>query len=55
MAGGPGSMVMRSSATRAITLGTSNTGWGTMVAPLTRQARIPAFSPKAWKNGLMMR
>ena len=46
---------MRSSSTRRITLGTSNTGWGTIVAPVMRQARMPAFSPKQWKNGLTMR
>ena len=55
MAGGPGSIVMRSSSTRRITAGTSNTGWGTIVAPFKRQARMPAFSPNAWKNGLTMR
>ena len=55
MAGGPGSIVMRSSGTRSITVGTSKTGWGRIVAPLKREARIPAFSPKAWKKGLMIR
>ncbi len=55
MAGGPGSIVMRSSATRRITDGTSNTGCGTIVAPLMSAARMPAFNPKAWKKGLMMR
>ena len=55
MAGGPGSMVIFSSSTRRMTAGTSNTAWGMMVAPLMRQARMPAFSPNEWKNGLMMR
>ena len=55
MAGGPGNIEMRSSATRAITAGTSNTGWGTNVAPVRRQATIPALSPKAWKKGLTTR
>ena len=40
--------------TRRITDGTSKTGWGMIVAPRNRQARIPALSPKAWKNGLTM-
>jgi hypothetical protein len=55
MAGGPGSIVTRSSATRRITLGTSKTGWGMIVAPFSRQARMPALSPKAWKKGLTIR
>ena len=41
--------------TRSITAGTSKTGWGRIVAPLISEARIPALSPKAWKNGLTMR
>ncbi len=55
MAGGPGSIEIRSSGTRAITEGRSNTGWGTMVEPVMRQARMPALSPNEWKNGLTMR
>ena len=55
IAGGPGSMLMRSSTTRRITAGTSNTGCGTIVAPFSTHARIPALSPNAWKNGLIMR
>ena len=49
--GGPGSIVMRSSATRRMTLGTSNTGWGWMVAPVRTHASTPDFSPAVWKNG----
>ena len=55
MAGGPGSIVMRSSATRRMTEGTSKIGCGTSVAPFNKQARMPAFNPKEWKNGLMTR
>ena len=55
MAGGPGSTDTRSARTRAITEGTSNTGWGIIVAPVIRQARIPALRPKEWKNGLTIR
>jgi hypothetical protein len=47
--------VIRSSSTRRITLGTSNVGWGTIVAPFTRQARMPALSPNVWKKGLITR
>ena len=38
-----------------MTLGTSNTGWGTIVAPVITQARIPALSPNVWKNGFTIR
>ncbi len=31
------------------------TDTGTIVAPFSRQTRIPALYPKVWKNGLMMR
>ena len=55
MAGGPGSMVIDSSSTRCITWVTSNTGWGTIVAPTMRLARMPAFNPNEWKNGLTTR
>ena len=55
MAGGPGSIEIRSCGTRAITDGTSKTRWGTIVAPVIRQARMPALRPKEWKNGLMIR
>ena len=55
MAGGPGSIVIFSSTTRRITDGTSNTGCGTIVAPLSSAARMPAFKPNAWKNGLTIR
>ena len=55
IAGGPGSMLIRSSTTRRITAGTSNTGCGTIVAPFKMHARIPAFNPNAWKNGFTMR
>ena len=55
MAGGPGSTEIRSAGTRRITDGTSNTGWGIIVAPVIRQARIPALRPKEWKNGLTIR
>ena len=55
MAGGPGSTDTRSVGMRAITEGTSNTGWGIIVAPVIRQARIPALRPKEWKNGLTIR
>ena len=48
-------MVMRSSPIRRITAGTSKTGWGTSVTPLMRQARMPAFRPKAWKKGFTTR
>ena len=44
-----------SSWTRFITGGTSNTAWGMIVAPFRKQARMPALSPKEWKNGLTMR
>ena len=47
--GAPGRTVTCSSATRARTVSTSNTGWGSIVAPLATQARIPAFRPNMWK------
>ena len=53
--GGPGSTEMRSLATWASTGGTSNTGSGTMVAPLMKQATMPALYPNVWKNGLTTR
>ena len=46
---------MRSAATWASTAGTSNTGSGTIVAPLMKQAMIPALYPKVWKNGFTTR
>ena len=55
IAGGPGSMVTCSSITRRMTAGTSNTGCGRIVAPLMNDARMPAFNPNAWKNGLMIK
>ena len=55
MAGGPGSTDTRSAPMRAITDGTSNTGCGIIVAPVIKQARMPALRPKEWKNGLTIR
>ncbi len=49
--GGPGSIVIRSAATRSITGTTSNTAWGTMVAPRRTQASTADFNPAVWKNG----
>ena len=49
--GGPGSIVMRSSATSAITVGTSNTACGMIVAPFSTHASTPDFNPAVWKNG----
>ena len=37
---------MRSSATRCITVSTSNTAWGTIVAPVRMQARMPGLQPE---------
>ncbi len=46
---------MRSLATRAITDGASNTGCGTMTAPVRKHASTPDFSPAVWKNGYAIR
>jgi hypothetical protein len=43
MVGGPGSTVIRSSSISAIARTGSKAGIGTMAAPLTRQARMPAL------------
>ncbi len=53
--GGPGSTDTASVAMRSSTASTSSTAWGSMVAPRNRHARIPALSPKEWKNGLTTR
>ncbi len=50
-AGGPGSMVMRSSRTRSASEATSNTAWGTIVDPVSTDASTPDFSPAVWKKG----
>jgi hypothetical protein len=42
-------------AARASTASTSNTGSGSIVAPATSEARIPAFSPNMWKYGFTIR
>ncbi len=55
MVGGPGSTETRSSSIRCMAPSTSKTGSGIMVAPVIRQAKIPALYPKVWKNGLTMR
>ena len=55
MVGAPGSIEMRSATTRCITVSTSKTAWGTIVVPVIRHARMPAFKPNVWKNGLTMR
>ena len=34
-----------------MTEATSNTGCGTMVAPVSNDASSPDFSPAVWKNG----
>ena len=44
-------MVIRSEATRSMTGTTSNTAWGTMVAPRRTHASRPDFSPAVWKKG----
>ena len=55
MAGGPGSIVMRSWSTRAITDGASNTGCGTMTEPVRMHASTPDLSPAVWKKGYAIR
>jgi hypothetical protein len=47
--GAPGTTVMPWAVMRRATSATSNTAWGTLVAPRTAQARMPAFSPEVWK------
>ena len=42
MAGAPGSIVILWVATLRIASGTSNTAWGTIVAPATSEATMPA-------------
>ena len=53
--GGPGSIVMRSRATRSSTASTSKTAWGWIVAPVSIAASQPALYPNAWKNGFTIR
>ena len=53
--GGPGSIVMRSAAMSSTTRSTSKTGTGSIVAPRRNDATSPAFNPKVWKYGLIIR
>ena len=53
--GGPGSIVMRSASTISTTRSMSNTATGTIVAPRRNDATRPAFKPKVWKYGLIIR
>jgi hypothetical protein len=48
-------MLIRSDSIAASAASTSKTGSGTIVAPVIRQARMPALYPNVWKNGLMIR
>ena len=47
--------MIRSVSISRIARAASKTAIGTMVAPLTRQARMPALKPKLWKNGFTTR
>lgn len=53
--GGPGSIVIRSASTSSTTRSRSNTDSGTIVAPRRNDATKPAFNPKVWKYGLIIR
>ena len=55
MVGAPGRTVTRSASTRESTASTSKTGSGSIVAPATTLARMPAFSPNMWKYGFTCR
>ena len=53
--GGPGSIVMRSRSMRSTTASASKTATGSIVAPRKKEVISPAFSPKVWKYGLIIK
>ena len=53
--GGPGSIVMCSRSMRSITVSMSNAATGSIVAPRRKDVTSPAFKPKVWKYGLIIK